>query len=346
MEAGRMKLEHIPFEPLAVLQGSLEAVRYATEEKGLTLASTYTPGIPYQILGDPNRLRQILLNLLQNAVKFTSDGGLQITVTPEMVPVIQEVEGTNTTSSSTTTTMTPVLKFSIADTGVGISPEQQTQIFLKYQQAGASVARNYGGTGLGLTICKSLVEVMGGTIGVESELGTGANFWFTLPIELPPTPQQVPSKGEEEDDEFSQKVNGANAAEVCHLNVLVAEDNIVNQKLVHSMLRRMGHSCTMVENGQLAIDHVEQQQEGGLYDVVLMDIQMPVMDGIEATKRLRSKGYTSLPIIGLTASVHRTDYLALGFTDWIGKPVPMKDLKVKLYDIWKQGKGSPTVWKQ
>jgi CheY-like chemotaxis protein len=336
MEAGKMKLENIPFEPLSVVQGCLEVVRLSTEEKGLALTSTYTPGIPYKIIGDPNRLRQILLNLLQNAVKFTSVGGIQVTVAQEMV---QPVQGGETNTSTTT----PVLKFSIIDTGVGISPEHLTQIFLKYQQAGASIARHYGGTGLGLAICKSLVEVMGGTIGVESELGTGANFWFTLPIELAPTPQQVPSKGED-DDEFSQKVNGANPAEVCHLNVLVAEDNKVNQKLVNSMLRRMGHSCTLVENGQLAVDHVEQHE--GLYDVVLMDIQMPVMDGIEATKRLRSKGYTSLPVIGLTASVHQTDYLELGFTDWIGKPVPMKDLKVKLYNIWKQGKGSPTVWKQ
>jgi CheY-like chemotaxis protein len=296
-----------------------------------------------------------MLNLLQNAVKFTSSGGLQVTVTPEMVQVVASQAqiqvpqagggggGTNNTSTSTST-MTPVLKFSIIDTGVGISPKQQTQIFLKYQQAGSSVARHYGGTGLGLSICKSLVEVMGGTIGVESELGTGANFWFTLPIELPPTPQQVPSRGQEDVDEFSQKVHGANPAEGCHLNVLVAEDNKVNQKLVNSMLLRFGHSCTIVDNGQLAVDHVEQHE--GLYDVLLIDIQMPVMDGIEATKRLRSKGYTSLPIIGLTASVHRTDYLDLGFTDWIAKPVPMKDLKVKLYDIWKEGKGSPTVWKQ
>lgn len=230
------------------------------------------------------------------------------------------------------------LRIVVTDTGMGISKEQQNTIFEKYQQANLSVARNFGGTGLGLSICKLLVQqTMGGTIGVDSDEGRGSSFYITLPIEVP----------KEISDESSRGVNGGeeNQKNGTSMNVLVAEDNKINQKLVANMLKRMGHKSTLVENGRQAIDMIESrhsQQESASsdcptkyigFDAVLMDIQMPVMDGLEATRRLRTMGYTDLPILGLTASVKRSDYEELGFTDWLPKPILMKDLKAKLLKL-------------
>jgi len=230
------------------------------------------------------------------------------------------------------------LRIVVTDTGMGISKEQQNTIFEKYQQANLSVARNFGGTGLGLSICKLLVQqTMGGTIGVDSDEGRGSSFYITLPIEVP----------REINDESSRGVNGVeeNQKNGTSMNVLVAEDNKINQKLVANMLKRMGHKSTLVENGRQAIDMIvkrHSQQESASsdcptkcvgFDAVLMDIQMPVMDGLEATRRLRTMGYTDLPILGLTASVKRSDYEELGFTDWLPKPILMKDLKAKLLKL-------------
>lgn len=248
------------------------------------------------------------------------------------------------TSNSTTTATKDnnvrprSLKIVVADTGMGIGKEQQEDIFEKYQQANLSVARNFGGTGLGLSICKLLVEeTMGGSIGVDSDEGSGSSFYFTLPIELP----------RERNDEMSRGANGdeGNQKNGVSMNILVAEDNKINQKLVANMLKRMGHKSTLVENGRQAIDTIVKQHsrekcsDNGCssqclgYDAVLMDIQMPVMDGLEATRRLRTMGYTDLPIVGLTASVKRSDYIELGFNDWLPKPILMKDLKAKLLKL-------------
>lgn len=336
--------------------------------------------IPFRILGDPNRLRQVLLNLLSNAVKFTEKGGIHVRVssftkkvtvpstTPDERRKVKRRSSMSSTSSpekkeerrrvarrssmSSTTSesnsnSSPATKASkgvtsqrslrivVTDTGMGISKEQQNTIFEKYQQANLSVARNFGGTGLGLSICKLLVEqTMSGTIGVDSDLGHGSSFIITLPIEVP----------REISDDTSRGVNGGeeNQKNAASLNVLVAEDNKINQKLVANMLKRMGHKSTLVENGRQAIDVVVKQHGKSpsdssakciFYDAVLMDIQMPVMDGLEATRRLRTMGYTDLPILGLTASVKRSDYEELGFTDWLPKPILMKDLKAKLLKL-------------
>ena len=221
------------------------------------------------------------------------------------------------------------LRIVVTDTGMGISKEQQNTIFEKYQQANLSVARNFGGTGLGLSICKLLVqETMGGSIGVDSDLGHGSSFYITLPIEVP----------REINDDASRGIKEENQKNGTSLNVLVAEDNKINQKLVANMLKRMGHKTTVVENGRQAIDTIVKSSsdcstKGIVYDAVLMDIQMPVMDGLEATRRLRTMGYTDLPILGLTASVKRSDYEELGFTDWLPKPILMKTLKAKLLKL-------------
>lgn len=297
LEAGKMKLECIPYEPLCVVEGSLAAVRTSCEEKKLYLNLEWNKGIPYKLKGDPNRLRQVLLNLLSNAVKFTQRGGISVKALP--------VSGEGGK---------PMVRFEVSDTGIGISAEHKTIIFRKYQQANASVARNFGGTGLGLSICQLLTQNMGGSIGVESELGLGAMFWVTLPADIP---DEVDISETPEDDP-SEDLGG--------LHILIAEDNKVNQKLLVNMLKRMGHTSEIACNGKIAIEMIEHSD----YDVVLMDIQMPVMDGLEATRRLRTMGYASLPVYGLTASVARSDFQELGFNDWIAKPIPMKDLKSKL----------------
>lgn len=295
-----MKLECIPYEPLSVVEGTLAAVRTSCEEKELYLKLDWHKGVPFKLKGDPNRLRQILLNLLSNAVKFTQQGGISVRA-----------------SSTYGQDRKPMVRFEVSDTGMGISDDHKKVIFRKYQQANAAIARNFGGTGLGLSICQLLVQNMGGEIGVESESGHGAMFWVHLPAEVP-AEVDSPEPAETGLEHF-----------LGSMHILIAEDNKVNQKLLANMLKRMGHTSDVAMNGKQAIEMVEQ----GDYDLVLMDIQMPVMDGLEATRRLRTMGYSDLPIYGLTASVARNDYQDLGLNDWIAKPIPMKDLKTKLYQL-------------
>ena len=318
LEAGKMKIERIPYEPLSVVQGSIAAVRASCEEKGLSLTMDWNKTIPFRLLGDPNRLRQILLNLLSNATKFTTTGGIHVEVYPVKSKSSRALmKDANTAVNGTNNNHLAWIKFAVTDTGMGICEVNQEAIFQKYQQANQSVARKFGGTGLGLSICQLLVQSMGGSIGVNSQLGRGSSFWINLPIELP------------SDCQTTESVEQVNTPEVSGLNVLVAEDNKINQKLVVNMLKRMGHHSTVAMNGQDAIDMVKSRS----FDVVLMDIQMPVMCGLEATKRLRTMGYTDLPIYGLTASVKQTDYIELGFSDWLAKPILMKDLKAKLFHL-------------
>lgn len=313
LEAGKMKLESIPYEPRSVLEGSMGAVRTSCEDKNIYLEMKWNKNIPFRVMGDPNRLRQILLNLLSNAVKFTKQGGITVEVLPEILsssdPIGQRGHA--------------MIKFVVSDTGMGISEEHKNVIFHKYQQASVAVTRNFGGTGLGLSICELLVQNMGGSIGLESEYGKGSTFWFTLPAKVPNALDFAP-----QDLDLSYHVKGT-------LRILVAEDNMVNQKLVSNMLKRMGHTSDLAANGEIAIEMLEQND----YDAVLMDIQMPIMDGLEATRRIRTMGYTTLPILGLTASASRSDFTELGFNDWLPKPIPMLELKAKLYRILCQREG-------
>ena len=273
LEAGKMKLECIPYEPRSVIQGSMEAVRTGCEEKKLYLNLDCNKDIPFKVMGDPNRLRQILLNLLSNAVKFTKKGGVTVTARLLRDDEYDDNNSNNNSSGSSSPSKPrcdgesskgqgrrPMVKFTVKDTGIGVGDDCKNVIFQKYQQANASVARNFGGTGLGLSICQLLVRTMGGTIGVESELGKGAAFWFILPAELPVEQEPV----EPSDHEA--------AIDIGCLNILVAEDNKVNQKLAAHMLRRMGHKSKLAENGKVAIEMIQKEK----FDVVLMDIQMPV----------------------------------------------------------------------
>jgi CheY-like chemotaxis protein len=247
-------------------------------------------------VGDPNRLRRVLYNLLENAIKFTQASG-QVCLT---VSVADEQ-----------------LRFEISDTGIGVTAADQATIFEKYRVGHASAARNYGGTGLGLAICRGLVEAMGGTIGLRSEIGKGSTFYFAIPLQLPS--ETLLSLKEASDPVFDEEKS---------LKILVAEDNKINQKVVRAMLQRIGHSVTIAENGQVAVDEVKQKR----FDMVLMDIMMPIMDGIQATLAIRSMGLSKseLPIVGLTASFQHSEldyYLDSGMNDCLGKPVKLASLK-------------------
>jgi len=271
--------------------------------------------VPFRLMGDPNRFRQVLLNLLSNAIKFTKSGGIRVQGSLLNHQDVQEQNITTTLSAERW------IKITVSDTGVGICEQNQALIFQKYQQENVSIARNHGGTGLGLSICQLLVHSMGGAIGVKSQPGLGSDFWFVLPVMLP---QQ-------------QAKDSIIAVAKCDLElkpcdsrkVLVAEDDIVNQKLIVSMLKRLGHQPTIAENGQIAIDMLEDKNNS--FDLVLMDLQMPVMDGLEATRRLRTMGYNKLPILALTASARNHD--CKEFDDWLSKPLKLKQLRDKVLGV-------------
>jgi len=209
----------------------------------------------------------------------------------------------------------------VQDSGIGIGEDHHRQIFGTFQQANASVARNYGGTGLGLAICERLAHLMGGRIGVQSQIGEGSKFWFELPFE------DVSKNCE---SHSSSQMEVGKEYSLTGLKVLVAEDNKVNQKVVAAMLKRIGHWVSVAENGQEALDLLQTEK----FDLVLMDVQMPVMDGIEATKEIRSRGLQN-PIIGLTASFQRKEinyYRGVGMNTCISKPCKMNDLRVTIYE--------------
>jgi signal transduction histidine kinase/ActR/RegA family two-component response regulator len=303
LECGQMQVEMVSFD--GVVQGCLSAVKPEADRKMLALQSSLLDcaALPSKLVGDPNRLRQILLNLLSNAVKFTERGSITV--------AISVVETTETSRR---------IRFEVIDTGIGIKESEQELLFEKYTQANSSVARNFGGTGLGLAICKGLTDLMGGCIGMKSALGKGTTFYFEIPFDLA-SPMRCHSK-----------VDLHSMSMVSDLNVLVVEDNRVNQKVMRSMLERLGHNVTLAENGMVALNEVRQTS----FDVVLMDVQMPVMDGIECTKQIRLElgvDKTTLPIIGLTASFQNGDldfYHAIGMTGCLGKPLRMDQLQLAL----------------
>ena len=286
IEAGRMKLEEIPVDVDELVQDIAKLFGSQAELKGIRLATAVSENLP-AVLTDPTRLRQVLVNLTANALKFTSKGSVSIDVSVVSLSPCQ-------------------LQFSVKDTGVGIPLEKQALIFEAFAQADDHTTRTYGGTGLGLAISRRLIALMGGVLSVESKLGLGSVFRFSLKFGIAP--------------HVARAVPIAQQVALRPLRVLVADDNPVNQKVACGLLRRHGHEAVAVLNGQEAILACTSAQ----FDVILMDVQMPVISGYDATRAIRAQQTSSrIPIIGLTANASETDRrlcLESGMDDYVSKP--------------------------
>ena len=303
IEAGKLELEDIPYDPRRLLQETLSIVELRSREKGLVLRQTVSDELPPRLRGDPGRLRQILINLIGNAIKFTEHGEIAVSIT---LPDPGQV------------------RFAVRDQGIGIPADKLAALFQPFSQVDASTTRKFGGTGLGLAICKRLVEMMQGSIAVDSEAGVGSCFYFDLPCRVaaadpepetlapPPAPTPAPQTG---------------------ARILLVEDNAVNQKVATRLLEKQGHHITLAENGLQAVQRLAETD----FDVVLMDCQMPEMDGYEATRTIRSgeMGVRNrhVTIIAMTANAMEGDRertLEAGMDDYLSKPIDARKLNETL----------------
>ena len=301
IEAGRFELEITDFDPAATVEGVANLLALQAAEKNLEMAYCVHPGVPTHLRGDPVRLRQVIVNLLGNAVKFTESGDVALAVT------VDEQDDKQAT-----------LLFSVCDTGIGIPAERQAAIFDSFTQADGATTRKHGGTGLGLTIARQIVELMGGEIWVESEVGRGSTFQFRVPFARSATAStQPPDSKSDREPEPTSRWKGSGPKP----RILVAEDNAVNRKVAAKVLRNYGCDVTTAVNGRLAVELLEQ----GAFDLVFMDVQMPEMDGLTATKHLREDDrWNDLPIVAMTAHAMAGDQercLAAGMNDYVSKPV-------------------------
>jgi PAS domain S-box-containing protein len=320
IEAGRLDIEHYDFNLRAVVDGVIEMVGESARAKQLQLITRVDPGLGPEWRGDALRLRQILTNLVSNAIKFTEQGHVCVELTRAPAHAGNDLPARHVN-----------VLFRVSDTGIGMAESVQQRLFGAFTQADSSTTRRFGGTGLGLAISKELVQLMGGSIGVDSEPGEGSCFWFTLPL----VPAAIRSGGAPRAPESAPPA-GAGA------RILLAEDNPVNQELALVMLQHLGHSVDLAHDGCEAVAMVE----GGGYDLVLMDCQMPEMDGFEAARMVRaleaSAGRTAtrerLPIVALTANAlagDRERCLAAGMDDYLAKPFTVDQL-AQLVARWTQ----------
>ena len=310
IEAGKLELEKTHFHMRTLLEEIQALFGYRIHEGGPQFSCSANADVANALLGDPVRLRQILFNLVSNAFKFTPQGRIDLKVS--LAPGVTTAPGTL------------LLRFSVRDTGIGLSPEQMGRLFRSFEQADNSTTRKYGGTGLGLAICKRLAEMMGGNIGVDSTLGAGSEFWFTAALELAPAEKVLPAP-----TNAAFKAGTVDTAALGRARILLVDDHPVNRMVLGSMLKRLGATATdTAENGLEAVE----KATATTYDLVLMDIQMPIMDGLEATRVLRQRGF-SAPIIGISAGAtedERQSALDAGANDYVLKPVQMDLLQVAL----------------
>jgi len=310
LDANKLEIETVPFMMSDVVGKAVSVMAIRAQEQGLLLHSDVATGLPDVMLGDPHRLRQILLNLISNAIKFTSNGAVSVSV-----------------KSEAQTTRTVSLILSVTDMGSGIAPEVQQKLFSDYTQGAVEVARKYGGTGLGLAICRRLAGLMGGEIGVESELGAGSTFYLKIPLAIA-LPEDAAKLVRQADIVHG---TGKKSGLSRNLRILQVEDNETNRNVAEKILTRVGHSVVSVENGLQALETLEGSGEGSAFDIILMDRHMPLMDGIEATKRLRKlPGYiAAIPIIGVTAGATKSELescLVAGMNIVLTKPLDGNEL--------------------
>ncbi|MCB1182216.1 PAS domain-containing protein [bacterium] len=314
IEAGRLELEDIEFAPRPLLDGVMASLSIRAGEKGLNFACEVAPDVPEFLRGDPGRLRQILVNLLGNALKFTDAGEVAVRVAAEAV-----------------TADGAVLRCEVRDTGPGIPLERQDAMFQQFTQVDGSTARRHGGTGLGLAICRQLAGLMGGSIGVESTPGRGARFWFTARFGRGANPADPPAPVAAPDVPVATAT-----VERPRLRLLLVEDNLTNQLVARGLLKRLGQTCDVAANGVEALAALAAAP----YDLVFMDVQMPEMDGLEATRRIRGLAPGSLnagvPVVAMTANAMRGDReecLRAGMDDYLAKPITKATLG-EVLDRW------------
>ncbi len=305
LESGNLEFEALRFDLLKTVHSVVSLMAARAQEKGLTLVIEGIDNVPRFVWGDAGRLRQVLLNLVGNALKFTEQGSVNLRI-----------------SSLVDASDRMLLRFVVSDTGIGIAKEAQARLFQSFTQADNSITRRFGGTGLGLSICKKIVEMQGGRIGVDSVEGQGSDFWFELA--LPAAEQQ----------EENNIVQAAASASMHSLTILLAEDNEINQKVALSLLTKAGHRVQVARNGREAVEAMRTQ----LFDVILMDMHMPEMDGLQATRLIRSmEGAASqVPIVALTAAGAVSDSqtcLDAGMNYFLSKPIRIDRLHAVLRDL-------------
>ena len=317
IESGNLSIEKVGLDLRALVDEVVAIVSDRAEAKGLDLAVHVASDVPGTVNSDPLRIRQMLLNYLNNAVKFTDQGSVRID--------IEKLEETGTDI---------LLRFSVTDTGIGLPPEQQHKLFQPFRQADASVTRKYGGTGLGLVIVRQLAELMGGTVGLESSPGEGSCFWFTIRTQ------------QEAGDTFASAISSQNRLGLTEgdheilrgTRILLAEDDQTNQMVAVGLLEAAGMHVDVASDGAMAVEMVGAKD----YEIILMDMQMPNMDGITATRQIRRQGnLAELPIVAMTANamqVHQEECLAAGMNDFISKPFEPKQLFSVIFK-WVAGSG-------
>ena len=303
IEADQLELESAPFSPRSCVSEAAAVIQSRCAEKGLDLAIELEDSIPQIVVGDVTRLRQVLVNLLGNASKFTETGGITLTASAE-------TEGDGSCR----------LHFAVTDTGIGIPADRLDRLFELFTQVDASTTRKHGGTGLGLAISQRLTEAMGGTLRVESDAGAGSTFRFDVRVDVPKvrTPDRPP------------RSRASITRSETSLNLLVAEDNHINQRLIRLMLERQGHTVTIAGNGREAVEKATAQH----YDAILMDVRMPIMDGVEATLALnRALGPRRPYVIACTGDVTTSTRQACEqarFNDFLAKPLQPEVLTAAL----------------
>jgi len=292
VDAGKMTFEQIPFNLSLSISTMLQLFETKIKEKNLELLEEFDHTIPQILVGDPMRLRQIILNLLSNAIKFTTEG--KITISVRMLKEDAEKA---------------TIEFALTDTGIGIPEDRLAQVFNDFEQASRETTRSYGGTGLGLAIVKQMVELQGGSIIAKSKVGKGSTFGFVLSFEKTETEPDTDAERDTEPDTV-----------LLNAKVLVAEDIILNQLLIKIILEDFGFEVDIAGNGKIAIEYLQKNN----YDIILMDLQMPEMNGFEATAYIRTQMNSKIPIIALTADVTTVDVeksKAVGLNDYISKPI-------------------------
>lgn len=311
IESGMLMLEQTPFDLHETVAATMKMFRARAEAKGLKLTYDISENIP-RLVGDPLRLRQILVNLMGNAIKFTDQGEVAI-----KVKIVSQ------------TPANMGLLFAVSDTGIGISPENKEHIFTHFTQADASMTRQYGGTGLGLTISRNLVAMMKGELRMESDLGRGSTFYFTVRLGIHVGRDTAAQKSSRKQQHPARAKEGAEISKPPRtLSILLAEDNEANQKIARYMLNKLGHKVEVASNGELAVELFKQRT----FDMVLMDLQMPKMDGFEATAAIRAlpdRSKAKIPIIAMTAHAMKEDRdrcLAAGMNGYLSKPINAHEL--------------------